>query len=82
MTKKELVEKLKDYDDNSIVVIAGDSEGNSYGELWDISPYLTIAKPHEGEFYTEDATCGEYDLDEDEWAKLKKKARKVLVFYP
>lgn len=54
MTKKELIEQLSQYDDDDIIVLARDSEGNGYSPLWSIAP-MTFA-PAWGEVFEREIT--------------------------
>jgi hypothetical protein len=71
MKVKDLIEKLKEFDQDSLVVLSSDAEGNSYSKVsGDIEPYYF--NEHSEEIFTDD------DLSQDEADTLKK----CVVIWP
>jgi len=72
MTKKELFDQLADYPDDTLLVIASDSEGNSHSELVDFSV---------GYFNKEDEEYFELD-DEEETDEDEINGIPCICFWP
>lgn len=89
MTVKQLKAELAKLDpemDNCQVIMSKDSEGNSYSPIYDVynDCYCDDAKEyHIDSIYTDVYTAEENGFDsEEEWEAYKKKADRVIVFYP
>jgi hypothetical protein len=75
MTVKELRELLEQFDDDAIVIIASDGEGNSFSPLADTS---------EGHYIPENGYSGDFvdldDAEEDEDINLDDAERAILLW--
>lgn len=81
MKVKELIAELKKLDPNSQVILQKDSEGNGYSPLYAVDgEAIYIADTTwAGDVYSADWTADDADMDADEWAKLLKKPRCVVL---
>jgi len=59
MKVKELIEKLKELDENTEVILSADEEGNYYNNLRNIEEGYFI----EGEYYSEEWSADDCCLD-------------------
>lgn len=75
MKVKELKELLDQFDDNDIVVLSGDGEGNSYSPLADYSKGMYIAdSTWSGDFVDAD------EIEEDEDINLSTAVPALLLW--
>ena len=63
------------------VVLQRDEEGNGYKPMRG-ADFDIVYLESEHEVYDRKWTADEADMDEDEWADLKKNAPLAVVFYP
>jgi hypothetical protein len=89
MTVKELKEMLKELGpevDNCQVVMAKDSEGNSYSPVVDLTDtaYCEDASEYciEGVYYDEHGYLGNCFDSKEEWENYKKQSDRVVVLHP
>jgi hypothetical protein len=83
MTVKELKEKLTNMPDDMQVILQKDSEGNGYSPLAgaDNDAVYVPENSYSGEVYSMKWTADEADMSENEWEKIRKKPR-ALILYP
>jgi hypothetical protein len=82
MTKKELIDAIKDLPDDMEIWSLGDDEGNSFRRITQVD-YDAIAIVNdcgEIEMYSTYWTADEADMDEDEWEELLKEPRVIVLW--
>lgn len=78
----ELIKVLKEYDDDTLIVMSSDAEGNSYSPLSSFCEgYYAPENTWSGTFFTDE------DIEDDEEEEIfdeemKEKAIKCLVIWP
>ena len=84
MTIKQLIKKLSKLDQDSEIIIASDSEGNSYNRFTEISHSAGLRYVNEPNEHSFGITLIEkYEVDEGEIdLKDYNKAKPCVVFYP
>ena len=81
MIVKELKELIKDLDDDVLVILASDSEGNRYSRLADgWFGYYVADNAWEGDCYGESAEVEE--MDEEEYKETIKGGVKMVCLTP
>lgn len=77
MKVKELIEKLKEFNEERVVILSSDSEGNSYCKLFELSEGSYL----EGEIGLEELTdeLKEAGYDEDD---VFEEGESAIILYP
>ena len=80
MKVKELIEKLKEIDENLEVIVQKDYEGNDYSPLDNIwEGYYVPDSTYSGEGYDED----DFEVDDDDgYNYIKEKGKKAVFLSP
>lgn len=78
MKVKELIEKLKELNPESVVMMELDSEGNRYNYLCGVD--IGIYK--DDEMYSLEWTADECCFEEDEWSEIKLKKPICAILFP
>lgn len=83
MTIKELIDQLSLMEQNLLVVLQEDPEGNGYRQLKGIDSECVKSS---GEFYFDvyslSYSASDNCMEEGEWEDLKKNGQRVVVLYP
>ena len=83
---KALLNKLPPEMDAAKIILASDSEGNSFQFLSDINPEVIFRGEKDSwelELFEVDFDAEEQDLTEAEWNRMKKsKTNRVILLYP
>jgi hypothetical protein len=79
---KQLIKLLSSFDPNADVILQKDSEGNGYSPLSgaDHDAVYVADETWSGSVYSTSWTAGDACMDEDEWARLMKRKRCVVLF--
>lgn len=80
MTKNQLIKKLQEISGNPVIVTSSDAEGNSFSELYEISPDLYYDK--ENREIADEEDFKDDGLDEESYALDKKDFKKCIVLWP
>lgn len=81
MKKHELIKILDKFDDNATICISADSEGNSFNTVGAAENYLMIGDIYEPDLY--EPTCAkDNEISEEEFARIKKVGKNVVVLWP
>lgn len=82
MKVKELIEILKDCDPNAQVVMQKDAEGNGYSPLAgaDHEAVYIAESTWSGMVYSTEWTADDACMDENEWKKILKRKRCIVLF--
>ena len=82
MTVKELREQLKDFNDDDIVVVSKDGEGNDFSLLADLGQDMYVASSTwSGEIYPREYD-EQYFMDREEYEEVKAEAQKCVTLWP
>jgi hypothetical protein len=84
MTKKELLEKLKEYPDDYLIIMSNDSEGNSFSPLHIIESarYMQDYGGYGDIFHSTDEEFIEEGYTQSEIDDINERCVKSIVFYP
>lgn len=81
MTVKELIELLKQFPEDRLVVMSSDEEGNSFTTLYDVAESMYVAYgPNYGETYVLDKYIGTMGYTEED--RAPEGAVPVVVLWP
>lgn len=76
MLVKELIEYLKKMNENSVVYLQRDSEGNGYEELYEVDNECVFYNDTMFDInWSSDEAC----MEEEEWKEIKNKERCVVL---
>ncbi len=78
MNKKELIEFLDKYSNNTEIWLSRDEEGNGFKPLYKPEEFI---EDH-GDFFKEDWGAHGACLEEEHFQKLVKEGKRVLIFFP
>lgn len=82
MKVSELKKILAKMDDDLLVVLSADAEGNDYRPLHVVDESLYKVGDHGGEVFDEESTAEDMYMTEEEWTSYKRNAKKAVVLYP
>lgn len=82
MKVKKLIELLKTFDPNAEVIVQKDSDGNGYSPLEgaDHDAVYIAESGWDGAVYSTDWTADDACMEENEWKKILKRKRCVILF--
>jgi hypothetical protein len=81
MKVSELIKELSALDQNSDVILQKDAEGNGYSPLYAVDGegiYISTSTST-ADVYSAEWTADDADMDADEWAKMLKRPRCVVL---
>ena len=80
----KLKELLKNLDDDLLVVLSSDSEGNNHSPVADIADKCVYdaETTYNGEIYDTGWSAEDACMEEDKWEEFKKEKTACVVLYP